>query len=390
MSADTTLEVEDFTAQACSGALVSPIDLSALRESVADLLSAECGRRAVHLFIDGENALDRTLWTQAAELGWLAIGLPEAYGGLGFGEQGLDVLHRELGRWLAPGPFISTLSAASWLSNVGGEAERQAYLPRISAGELTVAIPADLRRPPSLKSVEGRVSGRSALLLGSADAGLAIVPIGRADGAAAWALIETDTSDAQLAAQPTWDRTRQMCVLSCDGAKPAAVIEDAEGDAAVALNRQIALAAASDSIGGAGAVSAQTIEYMKTRVQFDRPIGAFQAMKHRAADLMILIATQENLLDQGVEAAQRRSPHADMWAALAKAGVTSTYRFIADDCVLLHGGIGFTWEYDCHMFLKRARLNETLGMSNPDLYDLAAAALSRASADHRSTAELDQ
>src|SRR3546814_3441725 len=95
----------------------------------------------------------------------------------------------------------------------------------------------------------------------------------------------------------------------------------------------------------AGAVSEQTIDYMKTRVQFDRPIGSFQAMKHRAADLMILIATQENLLEQGVEAAQRGLAHADMWAALAKAGVTGAYRFIADDCVLLHGGIGRSEEH---------------------------------------------
>jgi alkylation response protein AidB-like acyl-CoA dehydrogenase len=181
-----------------------------------------------------------------------------------------------------------------------------------------------------------------------------------------------------------------MCVLSCDGAKPAFVVQDADGAATSALNRQLALAAASDSIGGAAAISDQTIDYMKTRVQFDRPIGSFQAMKHRAADLIILMATHENLLEQAVEAAQRCSPHADMWAALAKAGVTSTYRFIADDCVLLHGGIGFTWEYDCHLFLKRARLNEILGMSNPELYDLAAAALGRAAAEHRSAAELDQ
>jgi len=194
----------------------------------------------------------------------------------------------------------------------------------------------------------------------------------------------------QLSARPAWDHTRQLCVLTCASAKPAAVVQDPDGAAAFALVRQIALAAASDSIGGAGAVSEQTIEYMKTRVQFDRPIGAFQAMKHRAADLMILIATQENLLAQGVEAAQRHSPDADMWAALAKAGVTSTYRFIADDCVLLHGGIGFTWEYDCHVFLKRARLNESLAMSNPELYDFAATALSQAAANRRSTAELAQ
>lgn len=386
----TTIEIDHAPPEADAVMLVSPADLAALQESFSGVLSSECDRRAIHQFIDGKSDLDRTLWTRAAELGWLAAGLPEAYGGLGFGQQGLDVLHRELGRWLAPGPFISTLSAAAWLADVGAESERQTYLPRIIAGDLSVAVPSTLRSPQRLKSQDGRVSGHSPLLLGSADAGLAIVPTITAAGATELAIIETNAPEVQLSTRPAWDHTRQLCVLTCDSAMPAAVVQDPDGAAAFALVRQIALAAASDSIGGAGAVSEQTIEYMKTRVQFDRPIGAFQAMKHRAADLMILIATQENLLAQGVEAAQRHSPDADMWAALAKAGVTSTYRFIADDCVLLHGGIGFTWEYDCHVFLKRARLNESLGMSNPALYDFAATALSQAAANRRSTAELAQ
>jgi alkylation response protein AidB-like acyl-CoA dehydrogenase len=150
----------------------------------------------------------------------------------------------------------------------------------------------------------------------------------------------------------------------------------------------LSLAVASDSLGGCGAVSAQTVEYMKTRVQFDRPIGAFQVMKHRAADLLIRTALAENLLDQGVDAAQQHSPDVDMWVALAKAGVTNTYAVITDDCVLLHGGIGFTWEHDCHLFLKRARLNETLSFNARDSYDVASSALSIAQAEGRVTTDL--
>jgi alkylation response protein AidB-like acyl-CoA dehydrogenase len=358
-------------------------DLAALEESIGDVLAAECDRRSVHEFIDGKSALDETLWAKAAELGWLAAGLPEAWGGLDLGLWGLTVLHRQLGAWLAPGPYISTLAAAQWLVETAPDSVSQALLPRIVAGELKIATPAHCAPSPGLEMAAGKVSGRSAPLLGSQDAGLAIVPVG-----GAWALIDTREVGARLEAQPTWDRTRQLCVLACEGARPLAMIADEDGAAMRALGRQLALAVAADSLGGAASVSRQTIEYMKTRVQFDRPIGSFQALKHRAADLVILTTTQDNLLEQAVETAERRSPDADMWAALAKAGATGVYAFTASDCVLLHGGVGFTWEYDCHIFLKRARLNEALGLSNPEEYDLAAAALTRAAREGRSTAEL--
>jgi alkylation response protein AidB-like acyl-CoA dehydrogenase len=390
MTAIPTLGAEDTPPEPADPTRVSHADLTVLKDSLESVLSAECGRQAVHSHIDGKGNLDRLLWAQAAQLGWLAVGLPEEYGGLGFGQQGLDILHRQLGRWLAPGPFLSTLSAAQWLLEFGGEEEQRSILPRIISGELSAAIPCNLHAKHDLRLSDGLLNGHSSLMLGSAEAGLVIAQITKENGAAAWAIIDTGVPASQLVSQVTWDRTRQVCVLNCEGAAPTAVIDDTSGAVLLGLNRQIALAVASDSLGGAGAISEQTIEYMKTRIQFDRPIGAFQVMKHRAADLIILLATQENLLEQGVEAAQLRWPDADMWACLAKAGVTSTYRFIADDCVLLHGGIGFTWEYDCHMYLKRARLNEALGMSNPDQYDSAAAALTKATSAGRSTAELRQ
>jgi alkylation response protein AidB-like acyl-CoA dehydrogenase len=111
-------------------------------------------------------------------------------------------------------------------------------------------------------------------------------------------------------------------------------------------------------------------------------------MKHRAADLMMLLEVQDRLLEQAVESEQRCSPDSDLWTALAAAGATDAYRFIADDCVLLHGGIGFTWEYDCHLFLKRAGLNAVITGDNAARRDRAATALEQAAREGRSVLEL--
>jgi alkylation response protein AidB-like acyl-CoA dehydrogenase len=367
---------------------ISSTDLEVLRESIADALAANCGRRAVHAHVDGTDNLASRLWQMAAGLGWLAIGLPERFDGLGLAEQGLAVLHRELGSVLAPGPYIATLAAAQWLAECDVSAFAQRQLPRVATGELQIAVPCD---PASNRGCwhGGRmVSASGLLMLASSSAELAVVPVTGADGNAGVALIDTRFAEVRLDAQSLWDRTREVARLSCGPIEAELVIADPDGRVSAALTRHLALATANDSLGGARSIAEQTIGYMKDRVQFDRPIGAFQAMKHRAADMMILLEVQDRLLDQAIEAEQRRSPDCDLWAALATAGATDAYNFIADDCVLLHGGIGFTWEYDCHLFLKRARLNAVIGGDNAARVDYAATALEQAVREGRSVLEL--
>src|ERR1700759_4937793 len=116
--------------------------LDALRESVAGVLAEQCGSTELHAFIDGKNALDKTLWAQAGQLGWLGLGIPEQFGGVGMGAQGLAILHGELGRHSAPGPYIATLSASQAIVESGGEAMRATWLPRLASGEVSAAVPA--------------------------------------------------------------------------------------------------------------------------------------------------------------------------------------------------------------------------------------------------------
>jgi alkylation response protein AidB-like acyl-CoA dehydrogenase len=367
---------------------ISPTDLEVLRESIADVLAANCERRAVHAHIDGADNLAARLWKIAAELGWLAIGLPERFDGLELAEQGLAVLHRELGSVLAPGPYIATLAAAQWLAEHDVSPFAQRHLPRVTAGELQIAVPCDPASNPGHWDGGRMVSASGVLMLGGSNPELAVVPVRSEDGRAGMALIDTRFADVRFEAQSVWDRTREVSILSCGPVEAELVIADPAGTVCAALTRYLGLATANDSLGGARSIAKQTIGYMKDRVQFDRPIGAFQAMKHRAADMMILLEVQDRLLDQAIEAEQRRSPDRDLWTALATAGAADAYSFVADDCVLLHGGIGFTWEYDCHLFLKRARLNAVIGGDNAVRVDCAAAALEQAAREGRSVLEL--
>jgi alkylation response protein AidB-like acyl-CoA dehydrogenase len=165
------------------------------------------------------------------------------------------------------------------------------------------------------------------------------------------------------------------------------MLEDGE-KARSTLARAMALAIASDSRGAARSVTERTIAYMKTRQQFGQPIAGFQALKHRAADLATKLAVMDEMTGHAVHRTLTREADADIWVMLAKADVTESFVFIATDCVQLHGGVGFTWDYDPQIILKRARLNEVLIMANPVLRDQAAAALAAETRAGRSVLEL--
>jgi alkylation response protein AidB-like acyl-CoA dehydrogenase len=360
--------------------------LDALRESVAGVLAEKCDSTALHAFVDGKTALDRVLWTQAASLGWLGFGIAEEHGGLGLGLHGLTILHTELGRQAAPGPYIATLCASQAIAARGTDAARKTWLPRIAAGEIRAAIPASLYASLSGGQMVGLTlssTGVSGTLrcLGSPDAAFVLAPAGEA-----WVIVELAEVDAALA--PMWDRTRETIDIRLRDAKPAAILEDATG-VATALLQAMTLAIAADSAGAARSITDRTIAYMKTRQQFGQPIAGFQALKHRAADLATRLAVMDEMVAHALQRAAADAPDADIWTSLAKTETTENFVFVATDCVQLHGGVGYTWDYDPQIFLKRARLNEVLAMANPALRDRAAAALAAATRAGHSALELD-
>ncbi len=364
-------------------------ELAALRDSIADVLKSECDSRKVHAWLDRKNDLGPALWRQAVELGWLGLSLPEADGGLGLGARGLQILSRELGAYAAPGGFIPTLCVAQWLVTVADADQRAALLGPVVVGEAGFAVPAILEGAavPALSGDGKTVSGKVDVLgcvAGSVETVFAVVPL-----EAAWAVVRIDGVAARAEPIESWDLTRDLARLECSDAPVVAVIADADGRAGALLGSYLAVALAADSLGGADAIAHKTVEYMKERVQFDRAVATFQALRHRAADLIVRIATQESLLEQAVQCLDNGSPDSAMWARLAKAGASDAFVFVAADCIQLHGGVGHTWEYDPHIYIKRARLNEALLGNNRALRDTAVRLLDGALGEGRTTTEID-
>lgn len=344
-------------------------DLAALEEAIAQVLSTEADRLSLHQHIDGKIRLDQTLWKRAGELGWPAISLPEEFGGLGFGPKGLDLLHRQLGHHVAPGSFLATLSAAQTISEAGDDELKAQWLPRLASGECKLAVIAQLEPSPDASQ---------AWVIGDPDADAALVP--NADGGLS--LVQLGEPDVVQ----MWDRTRTLLAIDLGNCKPLATLPGVA--ASQILARHLSLAIASDSIGAARAITEITIEYMKEREQFGRAIASFQALKHRIADHMTDIVSGEEFLSLAVDFAARDDPDADIWAKLAKARCTESFVRIAQDCLQLHGGVGFTWEFDVHMYLNRARLSELLVASNSRMKDDAAAGLAEAFRAGREPLEL--
>ncbi|MCB1742445.1 MAG: acyl-CoA/acyl-ACP dehydrogenase [Gammaproteobacteria bacterium] len=351
----------------------------ALRESIAGVLAEHCGSTQLHAFIDGKNALDKTLWAQAGSLGWLGVGIPEQYGGLDLGARGLALVHGEIGQQSAPGPYIATLSAGRVLVECADEATQATWLPRLASGEISAAVPAALDEAALTRDSAG-VSGELRCL-GNAEAAFVLAPV--ADD---WAIVEL--SGADIAPVGIWDRTREVIDVRFRDAKPLCVLPGAQATRR-ALTRAMALAIAADGAGGARSITERTIEYMKTRQQFGQPIAGFQALKHRAADLVTRLAVMDETLAHAVERTTADAPDADIWVSLAKSEVTEAAVFVTTDCVQLHGGVGFTWDFDPHIYLKRARLNEVLVMANTALRDRAADDLAAVTMSGGSALELE-
>jgi alkylation response protein AidB-like acyl-CoA dehydrogenase len=359
-------------------------DENLLADSIAEVLSAEYPLSAIHKHADSKERIDDRLWAQAAELGWLGVGLPEMCGGLGFCLAGLNILFVHIGSSLAPGPFIGTLCAAQVVAGMSS-AEVQEVLDGVLRGVVRIAVPA-YHRTPLLRD-DSAFGNTSLQMIGGEASDFALLPIINTLGVRGLALLKIDGDSARLERQETWDRTRELSLLTVAGKPDVIVIDDRSGMRWTKFETLMLSAIAADSVGGMETIIARTMEYMKQREQFGRPIGSFQALKHRAADLESSLAINRHILKQAL------SPSADcenslFWASLAKAANTDAYVHVAEDCIQLHGGIGFTWEHDCHLFLKRARLNQALGGSNTAIRDQAIAYLLRANAAQRSLTEI--
>ena len=300
------------------------------------------------------DGFDRALWTAfATELGLTGIALPEEHGGAGLGMVELALVAEAAGAQVAALPLLGHVMLGQALARGGSDAQKAEWLPRIAGGELiaTVAWFA-VGGDQAVTENGGALSGELKYLPHGAVADVLLVLAG--DDAY---VVDMKGSGVSVTPHVTMDQTRPLATVSLANA-PAQKLADGKAAVAAALAAGwIALSA--EALGGAQAALDRTVAYSKERVQFGRQIGSFQAYKHRLADMMIEIEQARSAVWWAACAADEGSDEATLAIHSAKSFCADTYFMCAGNMIQLHGGIGFTWEHDAHLFFKRARATQT-------------------------------
>jgi alkylation response protein AidB-like acyl-CoA dehydrogenase len=360
-----------------------------LRDAARELLLRECPMERVRKIAADPAGHDAGLWRTFAEAGWLGILVPEAQGGAGLGMLDAAVVLHELGRAVAPGPFLgSSVAAVTALREGGSRALQAEWLPRIAAGEaiatLAVFEGAEARleggalRDRAARRAGGfLLDGTKLFVEYGAEADLVLAAFrtarpkpkaGDFDGVGLFA-VPGGARGVKKEPLVGLDETRRSAELRFRGvALPKTALlagETARGaDSARALRRALdatAIGLAAESLGGAERALERAVEYVKVREQFGRAVGSFQAVQHMAADAAAKIEPARALVWYAAWAFDARPKEAPLAASMAKAACCDVYRFVARTAVEMHGGIGFTWENDMHFFLKRSLANAAAG-----------------------------
>ena len=349
-----------------------------LRSTARKFFENECASETVRKLMDGSEGMTPELWKKLAEQGWLGLIVPEAYGGMGLGVVDLVVLMEEMGRAVVPGPFFSTvLLGGLSILEAGSEAQKKAWLPKLTSGEARATLAwmepsADLgARGVTLSAAakgNGYVLNGSKLFVPDAHSADLIVVAARTasgrtpeDGITLF-LLPKATSGLTVTLLPTMDQTRKLCEVTFkDVAAGADTVMGQAGAGWASLARVLDRATVglcAEMCGGAQKVLDMTVEYAKIRQAFGRPIGSYQGVKHRAADMLVDVENSKSITYYAAWAMDEGVPEGPLAVSMAKAYVSDAYRRVAGAGIQLHGGIGFTWEHDLHLYFKRAKGSE--------------------------------
>lgn len=369
-----------------SGLHVSESEISAeeLRSSVRGFLSKEFSLERRRCLTDGSQEVRGSLQSAAAELGWFGLSIPERYGGTGLDLAHSAVLYEELGASLAPLPLAGSALTAQLILGCAEDTAKERFLPAIATGERMGTLDCSAFSHFRLGYYRGEwvLSGHTATLLDGDGATLLLLRAIDEGKEERWILLDAQQRGFRVRGVSSIDQTRSFGTFTAeDLILGAAEVLDVPPNVGAAVTEHAYLAIASDAVGGAGAILEITLEYLRTRRQFDRPIGSFQALKHRCADHRIRMDQARALLKRAIAQSGRTDggSHLDL-SPLAKAICCDEYARVAADCLQLHGGIGFTWEHPCHLYLRRAKLNQHLFGRSADCLDRAAMAFAASSA----------
>ena len=347
------------------------------RASVQRFLRERSPITAVRSAMETTLGYDRALWRQLCdELGLPGIQVPEALGGQGFGFVELCIALEEMGRALLCAPFFaSSVLATQALLNGASEAQQLELLPAIASGQRIGTLawvesngrwdPGGIALTATPVGAGYRLDGEKKFVL-DGDHAEVILVAARAPGsvgAAGLSLLMVEAEAPGLERHPlqTLDATRRQAALRFNGVSARLLGEAGNGGAALALTLdQAAVALASEMVGGTAALLDSAVAYAKIRMQFGRPIGSFQAIKHQCAELLLAQELTAAAARYAAAAVAENAPDVPALAALAKARASDTYVQAAVECIQIHGGVGFTWDHDAHLWFKRAKTSQVL------------------------------
>ncbi len=345
-----------------------------LRDATREFLAGECPMTYVRQMMDDERGFSDQQWKKMAELGWTGLIVPEEFGGAGLTMVDMVVVLEEMGKVVMPGPFFaSTILGGVALDLAGTVEQKKRYLPALASGE----------KRSSLAQLEesGRWDGRGIALAATRDGSgfrlkgtklfvhdahnadvLVVAARTGAEGEEGVTLFLVETGQGvSTRVLKTMDQTRKLCEVELDVAVgPEAVLGEVDagwGLLARTLDRaKVALCA--EMCGGAQRVLDMSVEYAKVREQFGKPIGSFQAIQHKCADMLVQVESAKSATYYAAWAVAEDVPEAHLAACMAKSYCSDAYREVAGEGIQIHGGIGFTWEHDMHLYFKRAKGSE--------------------------------
>jgi len=348
-----------------------------LRQSARDFLAKECPMTWVRRMMDDDRGFTDETWRKMAELGWMGLVLPEEHGGSGLTFVDLVVVLEEMGRAVLPGPFFSTVVVAGVaLAEGGNAAQKQDLLPKLAAGQLRATL---AQLEPSARwdaegvACEAKPGGGGWALSGTKlfvpDAHTAdvIVVAARAPGSTGadgvgLFLVDARASGVKTTLLKTMDQTRKLCEVVLENVRvPGERVLAEPGKGWPLLQRVVdrgKVGLCAEMCGGAQKVLEMSVEYAKVREQFGRPIGSFQAIQHKCANMLVEVESSKSATYYAAWAVANDVAEAPLAAAMAKAYCSDAYRHTAGEGIQIHGGIGFTWEHDMHIYFKRAKSSE--------------------------------
>jgi len=346
-----------------------------LRRVVREFLSQKSPSRQVRRLMEAGESRDDEVWALlTGQLGLSGIAVPEEYGGSGYGPVELGIVLEEMGRALLVAPYFGTVALAGQALAASGDTEAmRRWLPGIADGSLTAALAVaedsgswDLTdvtaaaEPVAEPTGGWAVTGTKLFVVDGDTADLLLVVARAPDGPGVFA-VEGAAAGVDRARLDTLDLTRALASVTLQGAPATRVGADRDATEWLAEVTNLVLAAlAAEQIGGAARCLDLAVEYAKVRQQFGRPIGSFQAIKHKCANLLLEVESGRSAVYHASAAVAGHQPDAALAAALAYAYCSQAFTHAAKECIQIHGGIGYTWEHDAHLYLRRAKSSELL------------------------------